>query len=345
MSEEQKQNRMNIPGDTVNQALERLVKEGELSEEARADVWWLYSYGMDNNMSLDDVGRAINKDSTTVHRVFSGRYGARYDGIVEDIRKFRALHAARGNRKKMEFVETTTWQKIEAVCKHALVGQLPVFIFGDSQVGKTTCLVEFARRNNHGQTKYVQIPACATLSIMTREIARACYISTRLNDAEIGARVTRAITGNMLLIIDELHRPFITSSPRTAIRIVEWFRELYDKTQCGIVFSSTRVGKEELENGPNALVLEQFRRRGIIQLELPPMPPKSDINRFAKSFGLPPPDGEAAHLINTMLQNSGIKQYVVFLEAATNLAAKQQKPVSWDHFIAAYDKVQSLNRV
>ena len=158
----------------------------------------------------------------------------------------------------------------------------------------------------------------------------ACYISTRLNDAEIGARITRTISGNMLLIVDELHRPFITSTPRTALRIVEWLRELYDKTQCGMVFSSTRVGKEELENGPNAMALEQFRRRGIIQLELPATPPKSDINKFAKAFGLPPPEGAAVDIINTMLQRSGLKQYVVFLQSAGNLAANPKKnPRPW----------------
>ena len=336
--------RISIPGDTVTQALNRLATEGELDEAGRADIWWFYSCAMENEWNLEDAGNAINMDATTVHRLFTGRYGARYDGIVEAVRKYRALHAARGNRKKISFVETSTWQKIDAVCRHALVSQVPVFIFGDSQVGKTTCLKEFARRNNHGQTKYMELPACSNLKMAMAEMARACYLSPRLKEADLNERLPKAITGNMLLIVDEFHLPFVTSSNRTALRIIEWLRKLYDKTQCGMVFSSTRVGKDELETGPHALVLEQFRRRGIIQLELPPTPPKADIIKFAKAFGLPPPEGAANDIITTMLQRSGIKQYVVFLQSASNLATNQKKPVSWDHFVAAYDKVQSLSK-
>jgi len=336
--------RISIPGDAVATALTRLVKEGELDEAGRAEVQWFYSYCMENGWALEDAGRAINMDGTTVSRLFAGRYGAKYDGLVEAVKKYRALTAARGGRRKVDFIETSAWQKIESVCRHALVGQVPVFIFGDSQVGKTTCLKEFARRNNHGQTKYLELPAGATLTSVRREVARACYLSGRLTEMEICNRLPKAITGNMLLIIDEIHRPFVTSSRRTSIRIIEWLRELYDKTQCGIVFSGTNIGLEELDNGPSSPVLEQFRRRGIITLELPPTPSRADINRFAKAFGLPPPDGEVYTLITAMLKRSGLKQFVVFLQSAGNLAANQNKPISWDHFVAAYDKIQSLNR-
>jgi len=344
MSDDSRTQTITIPGDTVTQALNRLVAEGELNEAGRAEVQWLYSYAMENSFTLEDAGKAINMDSSTVFRLFTGRYGARYDGLVEAVKKYRALVTARGNRRKVEFIETTSWQKIEAACRHALVGQMPVFIFGDSQVGKTTCLKEFARRNNHGQSKYLDIPAGATFSAVMREVARVCYISTKLRDAELTPRIIKAITGNMLLIVDEIHRPFVTSSRTTAVRVMEWFRDLYDKTQCGIVFSGTNIGLEELYNGPSAPVLEQFRRRGIIQLELPPTPPKADVARFAKAFGLPPPEGTAADLITTMLKRSGLKQYVVFLQSASNLTANQKKPISWDHFVAAHDKIQSLNR-
>ena len=71
---------------------------------------------------------------------------------------------------------------------------------------------------------------------------------------------------------------------------------------------------------------------------------EADIIRFAKAFNLPPPEGTAADLITTMLKRSGLKQYVVFLQSASNLAANQKKPISWDHFVAAHDKIQSLNR-
>jgi len=136
MSEEQqqdpKQQKISLPGDTVTQALNRLVANGELDEEARADVWWFYAYAQENNMTIEEAGRAINASASTAHRIFTGTYGAKYDALVDAIRKFRTLQAARGNRKKIGFIETGIWAKIDAVCRHALHEQIPVFIFGDS---------------------------------------------------------------------------------------------------------------------------------------------------------------------------------------------------------------------
>ena len=336
--------RISIPGDTVNKAMERLLESGELDDAGRKEILWFYAYAMANNWTLEDAGKEIKRDATTMHRLFTGRYGAKYDGLVEAIKKFHTLADARGNRKKMAFIETATWHKIDAVCRNTLENQITAFIFGDSQIGKTTCLEEFARRNNHGQTKYIRIPIPSALKNVMYVLAEACYISPRLSENELSRRIINAIGRNTLLIIDEFHEPFITSSPRTAAKIMEWLRYVHGETNCGMVFCSTNVGKEELKNGPQALMLAQCWKRGMITLELPPVPPKSDVNLFAKHFGLPPPTGEEWNIIQTMLKEKGIKQYVLFLQAASNLAANQNKPVSWDHFITAYDKVQSLSK-
>lgn len=336
--------RMSIPGDQVQTALARLLEDGEITEADKAEIWWFYSYCMDRSMTLEDAGKAINKDASTAYRLFMGRYGARYDNLIEAVQRYHKLADARGNRKVIGFVETSTWKKIDQVCRHALVGQLPAFIFGDSQIGKTSCLMEFTRRNNHGQTKYIRMPAAPTFWQIQREVAKACYISAKASSSEIQTRVFDSISDQMLLIFDEMHQPLISSSNATAVRIIEWLRELYDRTGCGIVFCGTRVFRDEIETGKLALILEQFRRRGIIRLQLPATPPKSDINRFAAAFGLPPPDGDAAEIIATMLKQSGLGQFCKFLQSASNLAAKQKKEMSWDHFVVAYDVIQRLSQ-
>jgi DNA transposition AAA+ family ATPase len=335
--------RMSLPGDQVQKALERLATEGEISETDKQEIWWLYSYAMDHGWSLEDVGKAINKDSTTAHRLFMGRYGAKYDNLVESVKRYHALAEARGGRQTCGFVETETWKKIDAVCRHALVGQLPVFIYGASQIGKTTCLQEFARRNNHGQTKYIRMPAAPGLWQVQREVASACYISPRATTTEIRTRIFDAIDDKMLLIFDEMHQPLISCNGNTAVRIIEWLRELYDRTGCGIVFSGTKVFQDEIERGKQAMILDQFRRRGIIQLVLPDYPSKGDVTKIAKAFGLSDPEGVAAEVITTMLKRSGLGQYVKFLQSASNLASNQKKAMSWDHFVQAYDLVQALS--
>jgi DNA transposition AAA+ family ATPase len=335
--------RMSIPGDHVQTALARLLDDGEITEADKAEIWWFYSYCMDRGFTLEDAGKAIDRDATTAYRLFVGRYGAKYDNLVDTVKRYHKLADARGNRKVIGFVETTTWKKIEQVCRHALVGQLPAFVFGDSQIGKTTCLEEFARRNNHGQTKYIRMPAAPSFLQVQREIAKACYISTRATSTEILNRIFDSISDQMLLIIDEMHQPLIGCCNSTAVRIIEWLREIYDRTGCGIVFCGTRVFRDEIENGRLALILEQFRRRGIIRLQLPSTPPKADINKIADAFGLPPPEGDAADIITQMLKQSGLGQYVKFLQSASNLAAKQKMEMSWDHFVIAYDVIQKLS--
>ena len=336
--------KMTLPGDVVQRALDRLEGEGEIAKDERKEIWWLYSYSMENGYSLSDVGKAIGKDASTVHRLFTGRYGAKYSGLVSAILKFHRLADERGSRKNVRFIETSTYTKIEQICRHALVGQHTAFITGNSQIGKTHCLKEYARRNNHGQTKYIEIPEPASIGAVQQELARACYISTRLGASRTGPRLLESISDQMLIIVDEIHRPFVTCTERVALRIIEWLRYVYDNTGCGMVFCGTNIFNDELHDGRQSRVLEQVRRRGIIELALPETPPKADIDKFAAEFGLPPPDGAASDIIGTMLRRSGLKQYVVFLQSANNLAQKQKKPISWDHFIAAYDLINSMSR-
>jgi DNA transposition AAA+ family ATPase len=335
--------RISIPGDQVQQALTRLVEQGELDDVARGDIWWLFSYAMDNGWNLDDVGKAIDKDATTAYRLFLGRYGARYDNLVDAVARYRKLAVARGQRKSLGFVETTTWAKIDKVCRHALVGQLPAFIFGSSQIGKTTCLMEYARRNNHGQTRYIRMPASPGLHDALGAVARACYVTSRLSGRDLRERIIGAVNDRMLLLVDEMHQPLISGRGQTAVHIIEWLRELYDRTSCGIVFCGTRVFRDELERGKFALIMDQFRRRGIIQLVLPDVAPAADVVKIAKAFGLAAPEGVAAEIVRDMLKRSGLGQYVKFLQSASNLAANQKMPMSWDHFVTAYDLVHKLS--
>jgi len=336
--------RISIPGDQVQSALKRLIEQGEIDEEGKAEIFWMYSYAMDNNWNLEDVGKAIGKDPTTAHRLFLGRYGARYDNLIDAVSRYHKIALARGSRKMAEFVETSTWGKIDAVCRHAFVGQLPAFIYGASQIGKTTCLKEYARRNNHGQTKYVRLPAACGLVQAQREIGNACYITSRCSVDDLRTRIMGSINEKMLIIIDEMHQCLLPGSRQgVGVRVVEWLREIYDRTGCGIVFSGTKVFRDEIERGKFSLVLDQFRRRGIIQLSLPDVAPKADIVKIAKAFALPAPDGIAEEIISKMTKYSGLGQYVKFLQSASNLAANQKKPLSWDHFVQSYDIINSLS--
>lgn len=335
----------NIPigGDTVKKALADLVRQKDLTPEQEGTIWWFYCHCRTEGFSLKDAAKQIQKDTTTIYRIWSGKYGASYDNIVADIARYRKIAEERSGRVKLDFIETSTWRTIDRVCNAALVTQSMAFIFGDSQIGKTTCLEEYARRNNHGQTKLVRMPASAGVQLFMKECAQSCFVSDRSCFEFMRERVLNAIDDKTLLIFDEAHQPLLSYKASSAIKVYEVAREIYDRTHCGMVFCATKALREEILNGKLALMLEQFRRRGIVKVTLPNKPPKSDLDKIAKKFGLPPAEESAAEVVQDMIHTSGLGMYVKFLQAGATMAKKQNKGMTWDHFVQAYDIISKLS--
>lgn len=337
------QARISIPGDVVKTALARLVQTGQIDADGETLIWWFYCFARESNWRLADAADAIDKDKTTVHRLFNGSYGASYDNLLESILRYKKIALERSKRRNIGFIETSTFDKVSSICTNALNDAMPAFIYGASQIGKTASLQEFARRNNHGQTKYIRMPAAPSFPFFLKMIAESCFISTRLNADATRRRIVDAIDDRNLLIVDEFHQCLITASELTARKIVEYLREIYDRTSCGVVICGTKVIQEEFNKGKQMLVFDQFRKRGMLELVLPDTPPKSDIVKIAKAFDLPSPDDASLDIIKTMLIDSGIGKYFKFLQYAHGIAVSRKEKLNWDHFAKAYDGVKKLS--
>lgn len=338
------QQRISVPGDTCLTALNRLVSAGELDEAGKAAVLWFYGHCRDKGMSLADAGTCIDRDATTVHRLFNGRYGAGYANLVAAIVRYRKLAEQRAKRRDIGYIETSVWRKVSAVCKSALFDSMPTYIYGASQIGKTAALLEYARRNNHGQTKYVRMPAAPTLRMTLEYLAAGCYVSTRQHDRDLRRRIMAALDDKTLLIVDEVHQVMVGCSERTAGKIMEFLREVYDRTGCGLVMAGTKVFRDELAQGPQALVYEQSRRRALIHLQLPDVPPRADVLKIAAAFGLDEPADAHLELIREMLAESGLGKFIKYLQFAHGLAVGKEQKLTWEHFAQAYRSVQALSR-
>lgn len=334
---------LNISGDTVKQALADLEKKGELDPTQVATVWWFYCHCRTEGFDLKESAKQIGKDTTTLYRVFTGKYGASLDNVCLDIVRYRKIAEERSLRVKLDFVETSVWKITEKVCNGALRSQTIAFIYGDSQIGKTTCLEEYARRNNHGQTKYVRMPASAGVQLFMKEMARSCFVSPESSFEGIRDRVLNAIDDKTLIILDEVHQTFLSYQQSSQIKVLEVIREIYDRTHCGMVLCGTNVLKKELLEGKLAKMLEQLRRRGTIKVQLNPHPPRVDLDRIAKRFGLPPAEGGAAEVVKDMIHTSGLGMYIQFLQSASTLAGRQGKKLNWDHFVQAHDIIAKLS--
>lgn len=346
MSDEKAGSTSNIPisGDTVKQALADQVRRQELPSDHEALVWWFYGHCRTEGWDLKEAAAQIGKDSTTLYRVWTGKYGASLDNICQDIARYRRLAEERATRVKLDFVETSIWKVCDKVCNAALVTQTVAFIWGDSQIGKTTALEEYARRNNHGQTKLVRMPASAGVQLFMKELAKACYVSPESCFEKLRERVLNAIDDKTLIIVDELHQAFTSYQSGSAIKVMEVIREIYDRTHCGMVLVGTNVLRDNLTTGRLAAILEQLRRRGTIKVQLPAHPPKVDLDRIAKKFGLPPADGIALEVVKDMIHTSGLGMYIKFLSSAGMLANREGRKLTWDHFVQAHDIIARLSQ-
>jgi DNA transposition AAA+ family ATPase len=187
------------------------------------------------------------------------------------------------------------------------------------------------------------MPASAGVQLFMKELARACFVSPDSCFEKLRDRVLNAIDDKTLVIVDELHQAFTSYQSGSAIKVMEVIREIYDRTKCGLVLVGTNVLRDNLTTGKLATILEQLRRRGTIKVQLPKCPPKADLDRIAKKFGLPPADGIAADVVRDQIHSSGLGMFIKFLQSAAMMANKESKKVTWDHFVQAHDIIARLS--
>jgi len=188
------------------------------------------------------------------------------------------------------------------------------------------------------------MPAAPTHRKVLEQLSEACFISTKHTFDDLNRRVFNAIDDRTLLIFDEFHQVFIGASELNARKIVEFVREVYDRTHCGIVVCGTKLVQDEFERGKQRMVWDQFRRRGMVELTLPDTPPKPDVLKIVSAFGLPDPDEASWEIIRDMLDRSGIGMLFKFLQLSHGVAVSRKEPLTWSHFVQAYKNIRSLSK-
>src|SRR5581483_7560197 len=154
----QRNQKYRLPGDQVYKATQHMP------DAQRSAIRWLHHHGVDNNLDLEELGAMIKQPGgkpysrDSVYQLLTGRREAGIEKMVQAIERLKKLIESRRVVNKLGFIETSLTRKIFSVCEAALTYQKIVQIFGDSQIGKTEALEEYARQNNHGQTIYVRVP-------------------------------------------------------------------------------------------------------------------------------------------------------------------------------------------
>ena len=330
-----------MPAHQVRIAVEQAVARGQVTEEEGEEVWWLYNYAQEHHLKEGDLAAKMKAyDKNTLYQVFRGSYGVYKDGrcsswasVVKAIREFKKIEIEEMKKKNVGLIETEVKQTVWRCCDAALNDGMVSFIYGKTRIGKSVSLQAYQREHNHGQTIYLEMGAGWTRPRFVRELARKfgngvkATKSWALEDA-----IFDTLKRSNLLIVDEFHKALTTTGERNSASVLEFIRDIRDKTHCGLVLCATKVGMERFETGANKEMFEQLIGRSIIKAVLPDRPPVRDLNTIARTFELPIPTGEDLKSVKELVGTYGLDRFFAYMQKTYAITKKAKQPMSWEAF-------------
>lgn len=328
---------MNKSTDLVRQAMNRYVDDGRITAEQLEVFVRLFQLGKSRGYNFDDTGKLVDYSGATMSRLFSGQYDGNLEKVVSQVEAHLQVEAEREKMRNFRFIENSIWKQVSSICELACKCNMPVRIVGPSQIGKTFCLKEYMRRSKL-QTCYVRVPAAPTFKLYVNEFCDAVGVPASLRVEEARMRVRRALGRNTLLIVDELHELAISSGKRTVMSCMEWLREIYDFSKCGLVMCGTSSMEDDLINDPKLKGwLGQMSKRCIRVLDLPRRIPEDDIDLAAEAYGITGSKGCVENLLATIDMNRLTACLAVTARWCNGENKRREKhPKNWESFRSVY---------
>ena len=335
-----------MPAHQVRAAIEQAVARGQVSEDEGEEVWWLYNYANDHHLKEADLAAKMKAyDKNTLYQLFRGMYGVAKDGkyaswsnVVKTIRDFKRIEIEEMKKKNVGLIETEVKQTVWRCCDAALNDGMVSFIYGRTRIGKSCALQAYQREHNHGQTIYIEMGSGWTRMRFVRELARKFGNGVKATKAwALEDAIFDTLTRRNLLIVDEFHKALTTTGDRQQRSVLEFIRDIRDRTRCGLVLCATKVGMERFETGENRQTFEQLIGRSIIKAVLPDRPPVRDLNAIARAFELPAPAGDDLRRVKELVSTYGLERLFAYLQKTYALTRKAKEPMTW----AAFAKVMN----
>ncbi len=324
-----------VNGETVNQNTEHLPAE------QRNAIRWMHAHYWDNNLGLSEAAQLIGYESSTLSRVFRGKYEGNVEDFALAIANFRKLILERATVNRPPYLETSLYREIEQCCNAARTYQKIGMIFGESQIGKTDGIEHYSTRDqyNHGMTVKVEMPVGGSLSSFIPVLRNRLRIGTRGRTGEHFDDIASKMHPNMLLIVDE----FARAIPGTvADKTIEFLRALYDAKRFGMVLVGTNIFRDQMADEKMEPWLRQLHRRVLFRRQLPDRPSRADLNMFSGHYNLSPAEGEAYQLQKKVIMQHGLGVWLTTLAAANHKANKERKPITWQHVIKSHSFLAKL---
>jgi DNA transposition AAA+ family ATPase len=307
--------------------------------------FWFFA-AKERGWSLTKLSTVTGISTTVISRLFRGIYPADGSAIIAKLRKARESFS--DSAENPDFIETSLARRMFALFDKTRALRNVSILWGDMGIGKTECISEYQRQNNHGRTLVVRFPAGASFAFFVAHVARACGVATRSQSQfQQREKIYQVLAaGQRLLIIDELHQAFLTTRTDTAVKCCEFLREIADVAGCGLALVGTEVLKKEIFEGTHKDALRQLVDRGTVQVGLPAKASKKDYLAFLSYYGLTYPDAfpEARAILEDIIKSSGLRKLTMHLRDGAAYAGRRQEAYTWDHFLAAFEAIQSLSK-
>ena len=332
---------ISMPAHQVRIAVEQAVARGQATEDEGEEVWWLYNYAQEHHLNEAALAAKMKSyDKNTLYQLFRGAYGVAKDGrcaswasVVRAIRAFKKVEVEEMKKKNVGLIETEVKQTVWRCCDAALVDGMVSFIYGGTRIGKTVALQAYQREHNHGQTVYIEMGSGWTRARFVRELARKFGNGVKATKAwALEDAIFDTLKRSNLLIVDEFHKALTTTGDKSSAAVLEFIRDIRDRTRCGLVLCATKVGMERFETGANRLTFGQLIGRSIIKAVLPDRPPVRDLNAIARAFDLPLPTGDDLRGVKELVGTFGLERLFAYLQKAYALTRKAGEPMTWEAF-------------
>lgn len=330
------------------------------SPEAKELLVWAFTWCIDaeHPLHFDEFAERLGYSSNKLYKIYHGKdrhpeNNSLMDlsaGMVDALKKFRRLELQRAKLGRKKFTMTPTAKRVYTACDLARESQTPVIIYGSSHIGKTEAFKQYVIDNNHGRSVLVELEAVSGLMGVLKAIAEKLGISPNATTPDLIARIKKALTPDMVLILDEVHLLANTYRKGSFFACMEEIRRIYDFKQFGLVMSFTLLGYEETEKHRKR-ELEQVFRRGVHRLNLGDRPTKADIKLIADSYGLemPAPSDEVTirtgnnpltekplEMLAQLAKEQGLKAIVERLRYGAKLAGEKEETITWEHVVRAH---------
>ncbi len=337
-----------------------------MSPEAKELLVWAFTWCIDHvhPIRFEEFCDRVGYNTNTVYKLYSGKYkhpesGAPMDApekLLKGIRDFRRLEIQRAKMGRTQFVMTPTAKRVYWAIEQARKSRRPVMVYGGSQLGKTEAFRQNCIEFNHGKTVLVEIEAVNGLRGLLQAIAEKLGVSPNANTPDLINRIKKALTPDMVLILDEVHLLANVYRAGSFFACMEELRRIWDSVRFGLVLSYTDLGFAKAERERKRELVQVFRR-SIMNVNLGPEPTAADVKAVTESYGLP--WGERFETIEVakdvadnpfaavkqLAQESGLTAILERIRLAHELAADDQREeITWKDFLTAHFAIKGQSQ-